>query len=146
MVKRTLGVLLIVSALFASSSPAAEPPKMSASLRKAVAADPFAVQVAWVFFTDKGQDAQGTSQESVVSSRARARRTARGRATDPAEDRPLARDYVDGVAQRTLRLRHESRWFNAVSVEATPSQLEELSALPYVARIDLVRRLAGPRR
>jgi subtilisin family serine protease len=44
------------------------------------------------------------------------------------------------------RVRQRSRWLNAVSVEATPAQLDALAALPFVARLDLVRGYRqGPR-
>jgi subtilisin family serine protease len=35
-----------------------------------------------------------------------------------------------------------SRWFGAVSVEATPDQVRALAALPFVARLDVVRGYA----
>jgi len=37
-------------------------------------------------------------------------------------------------------VRHTSRWLNAMSVEATPAQIEALAALPFVSRLDVVRR------
>jgi subtilisin family serine protease len=42
------------------------------------------------------------------------------------------------------RVRHRSRWFNAISAEATPSQVEQLTGLPFVTRVDTVRRYRRP--
>ena len=46
--------------------------------------------------------------------------------------------YVQAVADRVQRVRHVSRWLNAVSVEASEGQIGALAALPFVARLDLV--------
>jgi subtilisin family serine protease len=56
------------------------------------------------------------------------------------EDLPLVREYVSAVAGRATRLRQEVPWLNAVSVEATADQVDALAALPFVQRLDLVRR------
>ncbi len=37
-------------------------------------------------------------------------------------------------------MRQQSRWLNAISVEATPEQIARLSALSFVSRVDVVRR------
>lgn len=141
---RQLGALGVCSVVVASTL-SAEEPKLTATLRQAIATNPSAIQVAWVFFTDKGPEATASSADSVLTERARSRRALRGQATDPAEDLPVAASYVEAVRTRALRVRHESRWFNAVSVEATPSQLVELAQLPFVARVDLVRRMDAAR-
>ena len=142
--RRIGGALLALLVVFVPGE-AAEP-KLSLPLRQAITADPWAIQVAWVFFTDKGPDAIATSADPEVSARASARRALRGQATNPEEDRPVARAYVDAVRLGALRVRQQSRWFNAVSVEATPSQLQALSELPFVSRVDLVRRMNGSHR
>jgi hypothetical protein len=100
---------------------------------------------AWVYFTDKGpRDAVGaTAITPVVSPRSLARRAKAMAPGDPRiafEDAPLHRAYVARVASRVTRVRHESRWFNAVSVEATPAQIRALRALPEVRRLELVAR------
>ena len=145
MKRRVGGALLALSIVVVPGLQAAEP-KLSLPLRQAITADPWAIQVAWVFFTDKGSEAVATSADKVVSARASSRRAVRGQATNPEEDRPVARAYVEAVRTGSLRVRQQSRWFNAVSVEATPSQLQALSELPFVSRVDLVRRMNGSQR
>jgi subtilisin family serine protease len=99
--------------------------------------------VAWVFFTDKGEAAaaRAAASRGLMTPRAASRRRARGQvAAATVEDLPVVPAYVDQVASAVDRVRQRSRWLNAVSVEATAAQLEALEALPFVARLDLVRR------
>jgi subtilisin family serine protease len=48
--------------------------------------------------------------------------------------------YLRAVEERVPRVRHVSRWLNAVSVEADRGQIEALAGLGFVSRLDLVRR------
>jgi serine protease AprX len=96
----------------------------------------------WVYLRDKG--ARGTERAGPLSVRAvqrRARRTSAIRGTSY-DDQAIVSQYVDQVAARVTRLRHTLRWFNAISVEATAPQVQALAALPFVERLDLVRREA----
>ncbi len=129
-----LGCLLAAGA--AAPIPAA---KRSEALAAAVAAAPGARHhLAWVFFTDKGDAA---SSPGPLTPRAASRRRLRARApAPPIEDASLDAGYVAGVAGAVTRVRQRSRWLNAVSVVATAEQLAAVEALPFVARIDLVRR------
>lgn len=110
---------------------------LAVAARQARATDRLTV---WVYFTDKG--AETSADASPVSPRAASRRTRRGMASVSRafEDRALAPAYVAGVRALVSRVRHTTRWLNAVSVEATPSQIDALAALPFVARLDVVRR------
>jgi serine protease AprX len=93
-------------------------------------------QPVWVYFRDKGEAAAPVA----LSPRALARRQARGSLPlVDAADAPVAPAYLEAV-ERIAHLRHASRWFNAASVDATPAQVEALAALPFVERLDLVRR------
>jgi len=98
----------------------------------------------WVYFRDKGAGAEASaaSQRLPITPRALSRRSLRA-AGGPATaslDMPVVRGYVDAVAARVAKLRQVSRWFNAVSVEATAAQVRELESLPFVAGLDVVRR------
>jgi serine protease AprX len=110
---------------------------LEVAVRQARASDRLAV---WVYFTDKGAE---TSAGTVsVSARAESRRVRRGTpsATRAYDDRALAPAYVAGVGAVVSRVRHTSRWLNAMSVEATAAQIDALAGLPFVARLDVVRR------
>jgi serine protease AprX len=144
---RALRVILIPAfVLSLAPLPAAEqaPPsrlsdRLEASLRAGRADDRHLV---WVYFRDKGAEAKAASVRLPLTPRALSRRSLRaaGRPATGPLDLPLSRAYVDAVAARVLKVRQESRWFNAVSVEATGAQVRALEALPFVTRLDVVRR------
>ena len=95
-------------------------PWLDTAVRQARAGEVLPV---WIYFADKGpgEPAAGPS----ISVRARSRRARRGTPTATAafEDRPLAAAYVAEVAGLASRVRQQSRWLNAMSVEATADQI-----------------------
>jgi subtilisin family serine protease len=115
---------------------------MSLALVAALAQpQPDGTQHVWVFFRDRGPAGATAPAQATVTPRALARRARRGTAAGlDTRDLPPFHPYVETVAAQVRRLRHESRWFNAVSVEATPAQVEALARLPFVERLDVVRR------
>ncbi|MBN1425242.1 S8 family serine peptidase, partial [Candidatus Fermentibacteria bacterium] len=105
-------------------------------LGAAVASSTGADEVCWVLFSDKGEaaDADGLARTSL-SARCLARRAkVRGEAARliDEEDLQVSERYVEAVAERGALIRHRSRWFNAVSVEADRPVLDRLAALPFV--------------
>ncbi len=138
-----IAVLLVTSCV--GTLPAvAQPARVSPPLAAALAdPHPGRPHVVWVYFKDKGSDAELRQPElpAGISARAQVRRERRGvlSARHAFEDRALERSYVEQVALRVLRIRHQLRWLNAVSAEATSEQVRALAALPCVARLDLVR-------
>ncbi|UCE67135.1 MAG: S8 family serine peptidase [Candidatus Zixiibacteriota bacterium] len=50
-------------------------------------------------------------------------------------DYPVNRDYVRALRQKGARIRHVSRWLNAVSVSASPGVLDEIAGLSFVREI-----------
>jgi len=117
---------------------------VSPSLQKILAsASPDATHVIWLYFRDKGDAEERLAQGGDrLSSRALARRSSRGgvRPLVGFEDIPPLPDYVEAVGRRVERVRHVSGWLNAMSVEADGSQIAELVSLPFVRRLDIVRR------
>ena len=99
--------------------------------------------LAWVFFRDKGEDAvvRAAAARGAMTTRAASRRERRGQVKAmTVEDLPVVPGYAETVAGLVSRLRQRSRWMNAVSVEATPAQIRAVEALPFVERLDVVRR------
>lgn len=102
----------------------------------------------WVFFADKGFATTAAEQAAVADlirtypSRAIERRALRR--TDPGlfdgRDLPVASAYIAAVEAIGAREHVQSRWLNAISVHATPGQLERISQLPFVDRVEAVRR------
>jgi subtilisin family serine protease len=107
--------------------------------------DPGTHKVVWVFFKDKGvfgSEAQAQAVDRArqsLTARALARRAkVRGASTVDLLDVPLHASYVEQVAKTGAKIRAQSRWLNAVSIEATPAQIEGVRALPFVARVQPV--------
>ena len=100
-------------------------------------------ELVWIFFKDKGPDVSlsksNTFQltEKALQRRAKVRNP--GHLIDE-KDLPVSRQYVDAVKATGMSIRNTSNWLNAVSLWATRQQLEELSGLGFVQRIDLVAR------
>jgi subtilisin family serine protease len=59
-------------------------------------------------------------------------------------DVPISESILSQIRQTGVKIRFVSRWLNAVSVEATPQQLQLLSPLPGVLQIDPVAQLKHP--
>ncbi len=141
-----LGRLLILSGtLLASAAPTRAPaasvsPRLAARLAEA----PDSAHALWVFFRDKGPRAEARLDEARrgLTPRALERRRRRGtRPTVTVEDLPLDAAYVAAVRQTGVLVRHRSRWLNAISVEADLDQVRALLELPFVERLEQVRRL-----
>lgn len=112
--------------------------------RAAAEQPPGSTVLAWVFLADKGVHAKlaASPPRSLVSERSLRRRLKvlpPDRAVDAA-DLPLDETYVSQIAARVVRVRQRSKWFDAVSVEATLPQLETIAALPFVRSISPVAR------
>ncbi|HEU4930358.1 MAG TPA: S8 family serine peptidase [Candidatus Krumholzibacteria bacterium] len=93
---------------------------------------------AWVYFADKDE-----ATAWVLTDRAQARRERNGVVID-SFDLPVNPAYVSALARTGVRVRHESRWLNAVSVEATAEQIKRIEMIPFVQRIDRVASLREP--
>lgn len=97
----------------------------------------------WVFFNDKAirtdaQRAEALRQVAAAFSpraieRRQLRRTRPGLFDDA--DLPLASTYVGAVRATGARLRTQSRWLNAVSIEADAAQVRAVAALNCVRYI-----------
>ena len=99
---------------------------------------------AWVYLSDKGTDQEELTKALVIARdqltpRARRRRAkVLGNATVSFRDLPLSQPYLSKIVGSGALLRRKSKWLNAVSVSVTPNQLDTISQLPFVIRIDPV--------
>jgi len=105
---------------------------------------PGAEVAAWIFFTDKGSSLSRhlTRVEASLTPNAYRRRLHSRGAGNLVDKYDLSVNaaYLGEVAARVQRIRHKSRWLNAVSVEAGSAALKDLAAFPFVEKIDLVYR------
>jgi serine protease AprX len=90
----------------------------------------------WIYFRDHGpfrlRKEEGVSERSLVRRRIRS-----GSETDRF-DLPVYHSYISTVRASGAKLRHVSRYFNAVSALVEPSRIEEISSLRCVVRMDVV--------
>jgi subtilisin family serine protease len=100
----------------------------------------------WVLFQDKGpvdatEAIKGLEQtyNARAIQRRRLRRTAPGLFDE--RDLPVHPDYVLAVTRTGAELRTASRWVNGVSVLATKAHVRAIAALPFVSKVQPVRRI-----
>ena len=98
----------------------------------------------WIFLTDKGFSSK--TELTVEIEKQRQNRTLksltnRDKVNSPLDfsDLPVYEPYVEQISEYALKIRHKSRWFNAVSIEITTDNLSFISSLPFVARIERVK-------
>ncbi len=100
--------------------------------------------VVWVYFKDKGPDAMQKLNDplSIVSQRSLDRRSKVKPAGELLDytDIPLYSQYVNTVSQNVLKVRHNIKWLNSMSVEATREQINTLSNMDFVKGIELVEK------
>lgn len=151
--KRRLVLALFALGLLAPGTriPAGDgtPSKISPELRRIMAGAKDEVRPlrVWVSFRDKGQKSPDEARRALAEARRglderclrRRAKTVRGGLLVGEEDVPLAGPYTQAVRALAVGLRAESRWFNAVSVEAWPDQVERLAALAFVEDLSPVQ-------
>jgi len=98
---------------------------------------------AWVFFMDKGTNIESKliQAEAQLTQRAFKRRLRNRGAENLVDfkDIPVNPDYIREINSRVQKIRHKSRWLNAVSVEASARNIRTLESLVFVKKIDIVR-------
>jgi hypothetical protein len=95
----------------------------------------------WILFNSKPMDIRIS-----VTERSLERRSARSKMEAVSRyDYPVNPEYVTSLEIKGAKLRHVSRWLNAVSITATPVILEEISDLPFVKEIRRVSSYNRPR-
>jgi serine protease AprX len=145
---RLFFVAALLSAILAGSA-APQNDKLSVSVREHLASPSAGAVKVWIYFTDRGLDAStdggspiGASvlSRAAVSDRAVDRRLRRssGPVVDERDLPPFA-GYVGAVRSAGCRVRHQSKYLNAVSAFATPQEILALEKLSFVRRVDRVK-------
>jgi len=99
----------------------------------------------WIVLRDKdfSPSLQNNSQLFGITERAlkrRAKSLSPDRLIDGL-DCPISESVLSQIKQTGVKIRTVSRWINAVSVEASPPQLQILHSLPMVSRLEPVMQL-----
>ena len=101
-------------------------------------------EIVFVTLRDKGNFTQVNQADarSLVSERSLKRRSAvRGTARLIDEsDYPLEKSYVQTIENLGVQIRHQLKWFNAVSMVATKSQIDAMRNFSFVKEIEIVGR------
>lgn len=100
--------------------------------------------VVYVFFTDKGPDAESKLQNplSLVTQRSLERRAKvlpKDKLVD-ITDVPLYEPYIQEVAKKSV-VRTHLRWLNAISIEVKRDDLFDIADLNFVSKIEPVERM-----
>lgn len=89
----------------------------------------------YVHFTDKEKETT-FDPHAYFDSKALERRSREGIAAFDEKDLPLKPAYVAKIAQEGIEIRHQLRWFNALSISAWPDQIEKIKAFPFVKKVE----------
>ncbi|NOQ96586.1 MAG: S8 family serine peptidase, partial [Calditrichae bacterium] len=97
----------------------------------------------WVFFKDKGENLEESLEltEQNLLPKARERRL-RHFGPDAAlvdlYDLPVYPEYINTINTYAEKIRHKSRWLNAVTIDVRKDNLQSVSDLEFVSQLDLV--------
>ncbi len=98
----------------------------------------------WVFFTDKGNNLEKyySNPITVVSEKSLKRRAKLNAFEKGIDfmDLPVNANYINEIKNLGIKIKHKSRWFNAVSCEVNFLELSLLNKLDFVKRIDPVEK------
>jgi len=92
---------------------------------------------AWIYFTDKDKSIQKTA---VSNNTIKRRNKVNPNKNYAWYDLNPSDDYINKVLNTGAKLRHQSRWLNAVSIECSESQLKEISYMPFVKDIQPMKQ------
>jgi serine protease AprX len=144
----TIIVLGISTILMAQNNPATEG-KITAKLQHRMErVSTNDIIAAWIFFTDKGsnpiQKLDEVEQNLLPESYERRLRNRPAEKLVDMYDVPVEKAYIKQISPLVSKVRHKSRWLNAVSVEASREALEHIAGLSFVKKIDLVFQKTEP--
>jgi serine protease AprX len=99
----------------------------------------------WIYFTDKGENTDYYLNHplTVVSEKSLKRREKVLSQSAPltVKDLPVSSAYLSQVKALGLNVKWPSKWLNAVSGTLNKSAVNEIAALPFVKKLDIVYKL-----
>jgi len=136
-----ISIILFAGMIFAQSSVEKFTPQLNAVMSSVNQDEKVLV---WVFFTDKGNEAQNYFQKpSTVVSEKSLKRRAKVLSEDKlisTTDLPVNQNYIDQIQSLGFQVKQKTKWFNGVSGWATRSELAQFAGLPFVKQLDIVYR------
>ncbi|MCX6156704.1 MAG: S8 family peptidase [Ignavibacteriae bacterium] len=137
-----LAFMLVSGIVFPAIKPFSE--KIGPGLKKLMSSSEDSKFTVYIFLKDKGPDVQKylSNPLSLVSQRSLYRRAKVLPAYKLVDytDVPLYNLYVNSISKKTIKIRHELKWFNCVSAEVSVQNLKELVKLNFITEVELVER------
>jgi len=139
-----ISAVIVLSLGLCITSNAQSPDKFSPTLKRVIEQEGENIAVkAWVYFTDKGSNIESELEAVKTNLTPRAlKRRLRNRSADNLvdfKDIAVNKNYISEIRSQVQKIRHKSRWLNAVSVEANGKALKHLGQFSFVKKIDIVR-------
>lgn len=142
MLKRILSISLIVIFSFTAFSQKME--KVTEVLSQRAFANPDATHTVWIYLNDKGDNISEkltlAEQNLHPKSKERRQKSMKSNQLVSFIDIPVEVTYVNQIDVIVEKIRHQSRWLNAISAEATTAQIAQIAQLDFVKSIDIVRK------
>jgi len=141
---RSLPFVLAFAAMIGLASGVFAVDKFSPRVRESLSSSPGTPIKVWVYFVDRGEtapgDLEGLMSNVTLAERSRERRLRRssGPLVD-VRDLPVNPAYVRALRDAGCRVRHASKYLNAVSAYATADEILAVEKLSFVRRIDRVQ-------
>ncbi|MCP5062361.1 MAG: S8 family serine peptidase [Ignavibacteriae bacterium] len=97
----------------------------------------------WIYLNDKGNNLQQffNDPKTVVSERSLKRRS-KVKPIDKLidySDIPITEEYVEKLSELGIKIKHRSKWLNAVSCYVTKDILQKLQTINFVKKLDEVK-------
>lgn len=139
-----ISLVVVFSLTFCVTSNAQSGDKFSPTLKEVVAQQGQNATVnVWIYFADKGPNIESKLEaaEANLTPHALKRRLRNRGANNLVDfkDIPVNKNYISEVRSQVQKIRHRSRWLNAVSVEASGKDLKQVEQLSFVRKMDIVR-------
>ena len=91
----------------------------------------------WIYFTDKDKS---TKKVTISNKTIKRRAKLESQTNFSWYDTNPTNEYVEKVLATGAKLRRQSRWFNAISIECTEEQLSQISYMPFVKELKSVKQ------
>ncbi len=132
-------VAIVVSFSFAQSTSNKISDNLLTKLHTSVENQSFLI---WIYFSDKGNDIEKylSNPTSVISEKSlKRRKKLDSESSIEISDLPVHQTYIEKLLQTGFQIRNKSKWFNSVSGFATREQINNISKMPFVKYIDVVK-------
>jgi serine protease AprX len=96
----------------------------------------------WIRFKDKNNSPYSVGSPLAYLSQKAIDRRSKQNIPIRINDLPVNPSYIDSVRSKGVPVLNRSKWFNAVTVEADSTQLNQILSLPFVLNASHVKRLS----